>query len=121
MGRKGSYHFGHLRCYNFRNYQPWVEETLKRDNYQCTKCASKNSIIAHHIDESRKNGLKYANNHLDNLITLCRRCHAEVHGQQPTNPNTNLIFWLRSQGATYKAIANYFKLSHQRIQQIIKK
>ena len=50
---------------------------LERDKYQCRSCGKKNVILdIHHIDgngTSKKKGDK--NNNLDNLITLCRKCH----------------------------------------------
>ena len=58
------------------------ENVLERDNWQCQKCFltaeqhlllfSKN-ISVHHIDGNKQN------NSLDNLITLCVRCHRQLH------------------------------------------
>ena len=48
-------------------------KTRKRDNFICQLCANKeNGKIhsIHHIDYDKKN------NKIDNLITLCRNCHA---------------------------------------------
>lgn len=49
------------------------EEVLHRDNGKCVLCGNKKSIIVHHIDEDR------SNNVVENLVTLCRRCHPKVH------------------------------------------
>lgn len=53
---------------------------LKRDGFQCSRCASKTALHVHHIDGA---GLGYdmesRNNALDNLITLCNSCHGKIH------------------------------------------
>jgi len=51
---------------------------LKRDNYtcQCPDCEHKSNLLdAHHIDYNKKN------NNPENLITLCRSCHAKTNGK----------------------------------------
>jgi len=50
----------------------------ERDNYICQECGYKgikgdNKLITHHIDWNKKNS------ELNNLITLCRSCHAFEH------------------------------------------
>jgi len=52
-----------------------AQRIRKRDNFICQQCGKKRSTIVHHIiswhlthDDSD-----------DNLITLCRGCHAKVH------------------------------------------
>ena len=57
---------------------------LERDNYTCRYCKKrdyhfKSSLHIHHIDYNPQN------NDLDNLITLCFRCHR--------NTNLNRDFW----------------------------
>jgi hypothetical protein len=39
----------------------------------CEKCQSTEKLCVHHIDHNR------LNNNIDNLQTLCRRCHALEH------------------------------------------
>jgi 5-methylcytosine-specific restriction endonuclease McrA len=51
------------------------EIILKKYNYACSKCKYQYLEI-HHIDGNHNN------NNLDNLITLCRRCHREAHGNR---------------------------------------
>lgn len=48
---------------------------LERDGYACTQCGSqkRSSLVVHHIDEVVDNTL------MENLITLCRACHAKHH------------------------------------------
>lgn len=48
------------------------EEVFERDGGMCVMCKSKNNLRAHHISyEDRLNP--------DYLITLCDKCHAQVH------------------------------------------
>jgi len=57
------------------------------DNFdrKCVKCGSENDLTIHHLDNNGRNneekGLK-ANNNLENLILICRRCHGSIHGKQ---------------------------------------
>ena len=50
--------------------------TLMRDRYQCQHCGRKNTRLeAHHIIYTSQGG----KDTLDNLITLCSKCHTRVH------------------------------------------
>jgi endogenous inhibitor of DNA gyrase (YacG/DUF329 family) len=69
-----------------KSYEPYTPEfdeelklkVLKRDNFRCQICGvfknkSRNNYLQiHHIDGNKKN------NSLDNLISLCPRCHGKV-------------------------------------------
>lgn len=46
---------------------------LERDGYQCVHCHTPVAVETAHIDHIRSG--KMAGNELDNLRTLCRRCH----------------------------------------------
>ena len=55
---------------------------LKRDNYTCRDCDSKNVLQVHHIERrSISPGLMYE---LSNCVTLCRRCHKKRHDEAQT-------------------------------------
>jgi 5-methylcytosine-specific restriction endonuclease McrA len=54
------------------------EKVLIRDEYTCQICGSKEKLVVHHIDGTGR-GNEMHNNDLDNLITICRGCHAEIH------------------------------------------
>lgn len=54
------------------------EEILQRDGYKCTECSAKSSLVVHHVDYKGR-GRPSPNNSNDNLITLCRKCHAKIH------------------------------------------
>jgi hypothetical protein len=55
-----------------------IGETFKAKNWQ-GQVVMQSSIIIHHIDEDP------SNNRADNLIALCRTCHA-VHHKSATTP-----------------------------------
>ena len=50
-------------------------KVLFRDNYECQHCKSKNDLHTHHILPRSKGG----SNTLKNLITLCKKCHDDLH------------------------------------------
>jgi 5-methylcytosine-specific restriction endonuclease McrA len=63
------------------------EEVFERDNWQCQECGTsqEQSIILfnrklyiHHKD-GMGSGSNEINNDIDNLITLCPRCHGRIH------------------------------------------
>jgi excisionase family DNA binding protein len=45
---------------------------LIRDNYTCSKCGGKELLDVHHKDGTSRNDP-------DNLTTLCKKCHQEIH------------------------------------------
>ena len=63
----------------------WAIECIRRDGRKCGYCNLDEFsayLLVHHLDESRKNrGRMYMNNNLNNLITLCKKCHAKIHKQ----------------------------------------
>lgn len=53
------------------------EHVLKRDNCKCQFCNTSEQLVVHHLDGSGK--LDEPNNEMDNLVTLCKKCHAKLH------------------------------------------
>lgn len=52
---------------------------IMRDGYKCKECGKSNTVLeVHHIKPRRLNG----SNTLDNLITLCRKCHQNTEGKE---------------------------------------
>jgi 5-methylcytosine-specific restriction endonuclease McrA len=103
------------------NYSDEIRAALVRDQYACAKCACKINLVVHHIDMSRKKNL-VLNNDLDNLITLCKSCHAEAHGMKTrfTKPTIEIILEMKPHN-TYQEIGDYLGISRQRVHQIISK
>lgn len=52
-------------------------KVLERDNYECQICGNKQQLVVHHKDCSGQSD--EPNNDIDNLITLCRKCHINIH------------------------------------------
>jgi len=86
---RSKHHFCDLECkrkWQFENRKTrpyyyygkdWLKirnKILRRDNFQCVNCGSKRSLEIHH----KNRWLDSNNNHLDNLITLCRKCHRQL-------------------------------------------
>lgn len=51
------------------------EQRMKKDNYQCQKCGTAKNLVIHHIRYPAAWGME----DIDDLLTLCDRCHALVH------------------------------------------
>jgi len=62
--------------YNRDDWELVKRAVLIRDNYTCVKCGGKELLDVHHRDGTSRNDP-------DNLITLCKKCHEEIHGETP--------------------------------------
>jgi hypothetical protein len=77
------------------NWEEQREAALERDDYECVMCAAGDDLNVHHkvplrnFDRDRDGWWRRANE-LDNLLTLCRSCHSEVHG----NPEKHLFDYI---------------------------
>jgi Sigma-70, region 4./HNH endonuclease. len=95
------------------------ERVLQRDGYRCVRCGMTaeehmarwgRPITVDHIDKDR------THNSLDNLQTLCLRCHGSKDISRslitPLAPEyKQTILRLRKQGRTYREIAHSIGLS----------
>jgi 5-methylcytosine-specific restriction endonuclease McrA len=59
------------------DYAEWHNECLRRDWYHCQICESKERLEVHHVKAYKDYPQERLN--LDNGITLCKKCHLEVH------------------------------------------
>jgi len=62
-----------------RYFEGKREEVLERDGYKCTECNASSRLVVHHKDGSGRGYKSETNNDLDNLVTLCKACHLEIH------------------------------------------
>lgn len=53
---------------------------LKRDNYTCVECGSKENLNVHHLTYRHR----YEERSYE-LVTLCKKCHEEVHFRKKKN------------------------------------
>ena len=62
-------------CNSYKNkHRALGIQTYRRaKKTKCEWCGSTNNLLVHHLDENRYN------NNIDNLITLCKRCHQNLH------------------------------------------
>lgn len=80
------------RIRNSSNYKQWRQSIFIRDNFTCQRCSERGNIIhAHHlyrfskiINDYNIESFNEAENcdmlwNIDNGITLCKKCHKEVH------------------------------------------
>ena len=56
----------------------WRKKVLKRDNYTCQCCGSKEKLKTHHINNFSQ--FKEQRTNVDNGITLCFECHGSKNG-----------------------------------------
>lgn len=87
----------HMAICNFINHKYFKEKekaidklrirVFERDNYRCQMCGKnlKNHMpICHHLDPTIDDV-----NDLDNLVTLCNRCHLKLHFELTHHHNWN--------------------------------
>ena len=55
------------------------KEVYRRDGYRCALCSSGYPLQIHHAIPRGKGGSDF----IENLVTLCSTCHAQVHGYIP--------------------------------------
>lgn len=105
-------HSGHWSHYPYAEYGKEFTHSLRkqvrdRDSQKCTTlfCTSTSKLVVHHIDCNK------CNNSLDNLITLCRLCHARTHFSKTVNPlyhlyqhNPRIVTAMKYCGIGYKEI-----------------
>lgn len=46
---------------------------------ECRRCGSDTQLVVHHSDGNNGKMGKPLNNDIDNLVVLCRSCHAKIH------------------------------------------
>jgi len=84
---------------------------FSRDNYKCQKCGKK-AILIHHIDGNWKNNV------YNNLISLCNKCHLNLH--RPVISGKKNYFWKdgRTKNPNYKK--NCWKIYYEKNKEKLK-
>ncbi len=59
------------------------ELVMERDDNKCQRCDSEDNLLVHHQDSNDRN------NDLLNLITLCNKCHLDLHRPEAGSKNTD--------------------------------
>lgn len=67
-----------------QSYEDMRERCFQRDSFECRKCGSGENLECHHekrrVDYETSNVFELdQSNTLENLVTLCRDCHNEIH------------------------------------------
>jgi len=109
-----------------RRGQAWEKMrllALKRDNYTCQECGKKDGRIqVHHMDGSSAFG-EDANNKLENLVTLCSRCHRQCHALNPRKVKLSrrlgMIVKRLKNGSSVRDIADKCNVSRQAIYKLL--
>jgi len=94
-------------------------QCLERDSYACQMCGCNDQahLDVHHRDNLGYSRTAHPNNGIDNLITLCDRCHQCLHcGVLDKHKD---IVSRRGRGETLEAIAENYGISRQRVHQIL--
>ena len=79
----------------YEGYKEWRRKVYKRDNFQCQVCDSNERLEAHHIKPRSEYPELILD--IDNGITLCKKCHKEVHyGKKVQSQNS----WERANSPT---------------------
>lgn len=73
-----------IKIYNSKQWKQVRVQALVRDGYRCVKCSSKDNLVVDHIVELVDNGSPYE---LNNLQTMCKKCHAIKTEQEKVTRN----------------------------------
>ena len=70
----------HVNYHDYIKSDAWQRvrrEALKRDGYVCQQCGTGKNLEVHHINYEHLG----QDGELNDVITLCRKCHVKVHEQ----------------------------------------
>lgn len=93
-----------------------------RDEYKCVKCGSTKALSVHHKDGKGRGYKGKIDNSLDNLETLCNKCHQKLHGWKRSKINK----WKYIQGVCWhwdksdREIARILSIAHPTVGEIRK-
>lgn len=87
---KGGIDKEHNRIKQTQEYKDWRAAVYRRDKWRCRKCKTRKLIVAHHkkpfalFPKSRFT--------VSNGVTLCRKCHQDIHRPRRADYKSNPIF-----------------------------
>lgn len=64
------------------------QAVLERDRHRCTMCGAADSLHIHHIKHRKDGGQDV----VENLTTLCNKCHAREHCDEPVYNLMSVVF-----------------------------
>ena len=65
---------------NNYTYRKWRIAVIERDGKRCSKCGAEDDLQVHHIKSfADRPDLRFR---VDNGITLCRKCHKQLHKEK---------------------------------------
>lgn len=70
------------RYIDYINSKEWAEirnKALIRDNFKCSLCGNTHNLQVHHLNY---NNFMNETNHLEDLMTLCNKCHEKIEKQK---------------------------------------
>ena len=91
------------------NWQKIRKEVLKRDNFCCLVCGSKENLHVHHLYPKYFGG----SHQLSNLTTLCDKCHATRHIEQQVRLARRSIEFLQYNLRKLMVLFKYGKMNIQ--------
>lgn len=65
------WYYDYLDSPKWRDFRNTV---FKRDGFRCVKCTSEMNLVCHHVNYKR-----VGNEQIQDCITLCEKCHKELH------------------------------------------
>lgn len=80
------------------------DRAIKRDGFKCSECGKDKNLRVHHVKPVCYGG----SDSLDNLITLCQKCHVSKH---ISNRNSTISF--KVQDATAQRIRIFLIKTHR--------
>lgn len=74
-----SFYSSNSRLFLANKFAKLKQKILIRDDYTCQKCDKCEDIEVHHIIPANEEMILYLDP--DNLISLCNKCHREIHSE----------------------------------------
>lgn len=80
------YKYNYSKYLESDNWKKIREQVLQRDNHKCTVCGTTDNLVIHHISYDN-----IGNEKIEDLITVCEKCHNEIHSTRGWNKSKNKV------------------------------